>query len=322
MTFSVICKRVLFLGSATALVRCGGAIMRLFLLVCVGGFSATSFAAQGSEQLEVVERGNRPRDKLVVRPDAGAAGRCTLELEKVIHVGRAAKPRTTRMTMETNYSIVSSERKHGYAVEMGFSHPESAIDADSPLEPTQGSDEEIRTIVASGVRLARGSDGVLTESSSLLDGDAVESPSGLVAGMRHHLETTTSYRIPKRAVGLGAVWVVTSKGEDYGRATLRESTFTLTSRKGPELVLDVVESISVLPSTPQGEPGADEALKTLEISGQVHVEMNLERAMPWLVTNNSQRTDVVLGSIYGMTMNTLVESRTQRIMRCDEDSAR
>jgi hypothetical protein len=256
-------------------------------LVCAA--SAWSQIAPGTvapPEVTILNAGAEPRRELRYRFTEGSAESAAMDIDMRLNMSMAgiqiqemALP-TIRMLVDLGPIVVANDGSARYDFEI------------SSAELIENADTD--PMVATALRTSLGqmpsfsgwaridSRGATLDGEINLPGAVDQQLSQVFDSTRQSLQQMSA-PLPAEPVGVGASWQLTQNVESGGFSVVQTATYTLVSRDGDDVVLDLVLTQNAPAQTtelPGMPPGLDANLDSLEASGTGQMQIDLRRFVP------------------------------------------
>ncbi len=302
-------------------------LFRIVPILALSAFVCVSHPAHGvddevesreSEQpktiVTLIDAGAEPRVPLRFRPPAGQVTHTEMltRMTMTQQIGDMQAPSMAmpemRIVMTTTVDDVSDDGSITTTAEF----------TDTSVDDEPGVNPMMRQEMQNMLRSMRGTtvQSTVTDRGIVLAAE-MDLPDTVDPAMRLQMEGLASSLeqfaspVPDEAVGIGAKWTVRSTLTDHGMTIEQTATFTLRSKNGDELELDV-EMEQTAPQqnvdNPGLPPGATMELIRLSTEGKGRTRLNLAQVMPI-----QANVDMISDSEMNFVMNDVTQRMKQRM---------
>jgi hypothetical protein len=240
--------------------------------------------AQAGPSVVLVDAGAEPREEL--RYDFSGFTPQTMQMDMNMSMSMEGPATGTQQqtlpTMRMIMSIPTVEATPEGNLRMAFS-----LDRYEVL-PTEGVAPEMMQALQSSLASVGTMSGwnVIDNRGSFIDGDINVSAGSSAAQMMTSIEDSMEQMVapfPSEAVGLGARWQTSTEVTVNGLTLAQTATFTLASRSGDNVVLDVTIEQNAPPqdiADPSMPPGAVAHLDEMQTTGTGRMSLSLTNVVP------------------------------------------
>jgi len=237
-------------------------------------------------QVELIQAGQPPLQKLRYQPQAGAktAMVMSMDMEQNNKVGGVAPPTPAIPTQQFTIAIDVTEVSAGGNVRFEFEYTDADV-VDDPNNPAPAA-APMRQAIKPLIGLSGHS--IITDRGFIEGGD-MNVPDGappmiktMLESLRQSMQNMSS-PLPEEPVGVGAQWKVTQPVTNNGMSLMQTTTYKIQKIAGNRVTLDVALDQEAEPQnikSPMLPPGTKLKLKSLDTEGDGRLVLALDSIVP------------------------------------------